>query len=130
MSRPSTTTRRFFLKLAAVLGARTALLGGPLPASAQDVAGKRVPPLEGWYYTYPEWIEFWRYTPADLKKIGLEVRANSGTRRDSSTTSCPLRASPTTVRSDSTASIWRRPWRTTGWSSAMRTFIAVSSRGW
>jgi peptide/nickel transport system substrate-binding protein len=79
MSRPSTTTRRFFLKLAAVLGARTALLGGSLPASAQDVAGKRVPPLEAWYYTYPEWIEFWRYTPADLKKIGLEVRANSGT---------------------------------------------------
>jgi peptide/nickel transport system substrate-binding protein len=79
MARSSDTTRRLFLKLAALLGARTAVLGSPLPAAAQDVAGKRVPPLEGWYYTYPEWIEFWRYTPADLRKIGLEVRASSGT---------------------------------------------------
>ena len=83
MGRPSITTatasRRLFLKLAAILGARTAVVGAPPPAAAQDTAGKRVPPLEAWYYTYPEWIEFWRYTPADLKKIGLEVRANSGT---------------------------------------------------
>ncbi|MGH7267217.1 MAG: ABC transporter substrate-binding protein [Candidatus Rokuibacteriota bacterium] len=72
-------TRRFFLKLAAALGARAAVVGSPLPVSAQDMAGKRVPPLEAWYYTYPEWIEFWRYTPLDLKKIGLEVRSQSGT---------------------------------------------------
>jgi peptide/nickel transport system substrate-binding protein len=79
MALPSDPTRRFFLKLAAVLGARTAVLGSPLPASAEGVGGTRVPPLESWYYTYPEWIEFWRYTPQDLKKIGLEVRTNSGT---------------------------------------------------
>lgn len=72
-------TRRFFLKLAAVLGAKGALLTSPVSARAQDLAGKPVPPLDAWYYTYPEWIEFWRYTPPDLKRIGLEVRSNSGT---------------------------------------------------
>jgi peptide/nickel transport system substrate-binding protein len=79
MAFSSDSTRRGFLKLAALLGARTAVLGSALPASAQDTPGGRVPPLEAWYYTYPEWIEFWRYTPPDLKKIGLEVRSSSGT---------------------------------------------------
>jgi peptide/nickel transport system substrate-binding protein len=80
MASDASMSRRFFLKLAAVLGAKGSLLttAGPA-ASAEDLAGKPVPPLEAWYYTYPEWIEFWRYTPADLKRIGLEVRSSSGT---------------------------------------------------
>jgi peptide/nickel transport system substrate-binding protein len=72
--------RRQFMKWAGLLGANTIFLttaGRGWGANAQP--GKPVPPFEAWYYTYPEWIEFWRYTPIDLKPLGIQIKPNSGT---------------------------------------------------
>ena len=72
--------RRQFLKWTGFLGANTIFLttaGRGWGAKAQP--GKPVPPFEAWYYTYPEWIEFWRYTPIDLKPLGIQIKPNSGT---------------------------------------------------
>src|SRR5687767_8489682 len=44
--------------------------------------------------------------------------------------SLPFFASPTTFMSASVFSICFRPWRTTGWSSAISTLITVSPLSW
>ncbi len=73
-------SRRGFLKLATFLGANTVFLTtAGRGQAAKAMPGKPLPPFEAWYYTYPEWIEFWRYTPIDLKKLGIEVKTRSGT---------------------------------------------------
>src|SRR5207237_8168710 len=43
-------------------------------------------------------------------------------------TSRPEEASPTTEMSCSISKYWRRPWRTTAWSSAMTTVMVTSFR--